>query len=288
MPASGDSFERENVYFIDPDSGAEMARLLDQDRLLTKTMGGLFYGLDEAEVSAARRLLDIACGPGGWAQEVAFAHPDKEVVGFDISQAMIEYARMQARAQGLPNASFHVMNALEPLAFPDESFDLVNARAISFMPPKAWPRLLQECRRILRPGGVLRLSEGDIPFTNKPAYGTLWRWLSLALHKAGQTFSPSGHTLGIMPMLPYLVDQAGFHNNRHVPHLIDGSFGSASYESSRQDTLVAARLFEPFVVELGVSTREEFRRAYQQMQAELGEEDFRSIAIMLTVIGTRA
>jgi len=31
-----------NVYFNDPESGAEMARLLDQDHLITKGMGGLF------------------------------------------------------------------------------------------------------------------------------------------------------------------------------------------------------------------------------------------------------
>ena len=31
-----------NVYISDPESGAEMARLIDQDRLITNGMGGLF------------------------------------------------------------------------------------------------------------------------------------------------------------------------------------------------------------------------------------------------------
>ena len=34
--------ESDNVYFNDPESGAEMARLIDQDHLITKGMGGLF------------------------------------------------------------------------------------------------------------------------------------------------------------------------------------------------------------------------------------------------------
>lgn len=174
MTTSTNTPQRKNPYFIDPESGAEMARLLDQDRLVTKGMGGLFSGLTDSEISSIQRILDIACGPGGWAQEVAFAYPEKEVVGIDMSQAMIEYARQQVHLQHLKNATFQVMNVMKPLTFDDKSFDLVDARSISFLPPAAWHGGLQECLRILRPGGFIRLSEGDIPFTNKLAYETLW------------------------------------------------------------------------------------------------------------------
>jgi ubiquinone/menaquinone biosynthesis C-methylase UbiE len=287
MPASNNPSQRKNTYFADPESGAEMARLLDQDRLVTKGMGGLFKGLSDTEISHIRRILDVACGPGGWVQEVAFAYPEKEVVGFDISQAMIEYAREQARIQQLSNASFHVMNVIEPLSFANESFDLINARSISFLPSAAWPALLQECMRLLPPGGFICLSEGDIPFTNKLAYETLWRWLSQALHKAGQGFSPSGHLLGVVPMLGYLLRQAGFQDIRQVPHVLDASQGTESYEGARKDMLIASKLFEPFVIGMGIATPEEYNRVYTQMQIEMIEEDFRSFAFMLTVIGTR-
>lgn len=66
---------------------------------------------------------------------MAFAYPDIEVVGIDISQQMIEYARAQARVQGLDNAYFHVMDATQPLDFPDSSFDLINGRTLAFLPP---------------------------------------------------------------------------------------------------------------------------------------------------------
>ncbi len=287
MSASSNPLGRKNTYFIDPESGAEMARLLDQDRLVTKGMGGLFSGFSDSEVSSMQRILDVACGPAGWAQEVAFAYPEKEVVGFDISQAMIEYAREQAHLQQLHNATFHVMNVMNPLTFADESFDLVNARSISFLPPTAWPGLLQECLRLLRPGGFIRLSEGEIPFTNKLAYETLWKWLSLAIHKAGQGFSPSGHLLGVVPMLGYLLRQAGFQDHRQVPHVLDASLGTESYEGARKDMLIASKLFEPFVTGMGIATPEEYDRVYQQMQLEMIADDFRSFAFMLTVIGIR-
>src|SRR5947209_19439258 len=84
-----------NVYFNDPESGAEMARLIDQDRLVTRGMGGPLTGLPE--LSSIHRILDVACGPGGWAQEVGFAYPEIEVVGIEISQAMIGDAGARAK-----------------------------------------------------------------------------------------------------------------------------------------------------------------------------------------------
>src|SRR5437660_12153153 len=98
-----------------------MARLLDQDRLITKGMGGLFPERAN-DFSGLHRILDVACGPGGWVLEVAFAHPEIEVVGFDISQAMIDYANAKARVRGLNNARFLTMDMLKPLEFPDCSF----------------------------------------------------------------------------------------------------------------------------------------------------------------------
>src|SRR5579859_2108688 len=97
----------ENVYFNDPESGAEMARLIDQDHLINQGMGGLLSERSN-DFSGIRHILDIGCGPAGWALEVAFALPEIEVIGFDISQAMIDYARTRARVQGLHNASFQV------------------------------------------------------------------------------------------------------------------------------------------------------------------------------------
>src|SRR5260370_28635541 len=127
-----------NVYISDSESGAEMARLLDQDRLITNGMGGLFPELSN-DFSRIYRILDGACGPGGWALEIAFKYPEIEVVGFDVSKAMIDYANVQARVQGLENASFRLMNLLKPLDFSDNSFDFSNVRFVNFLPSSTWP-----------------------------------------------------------------------------------------------------------------------------------------------------
>src|SRR5689334_3029015 len=108
MTTTGDSSGGEGGYFNDPESAAEMARLLEQDRLITAGMGGLFS--ERSDLAGIHHLLDVACSPGGWALQVARSYPDVEVVGIDISRTMIDYASAQARQQGVGNASFRVMD----------------------------------------------------------------------------------------------------------------------------------------------------------------------------------
>jgi len=114
MPTSPFNPPDENTYVIDTENAAELARLLHQDRITTKSMGGLLS--EQPDLSIIHDILDIACGPGGWALEVADTYRHMEVVGIDISESMIEYARALARAQKLENIEFLVMNALKPLS----------------------------------------------------------------------------------------------------------------------------------------------------------------------------
>src|SRR5260370_40696232 len=94
---------REDTYIFDPESGTEMVRLTKQHRIVTRYMGGLFP--EEADLSAVQRVIDLACGPGGWGVDVAFAYPKIEVVGLDISQSMTSYARAQARVHRVYTAA---------------------------------------------------------------------------------------------------------------------------------------------------------------------------------------
>ena len=72
---------KESTYVIDAESGTEMARLINQERLLTRVMGGVFP--EHFDLSHVSHILDIGCGPGGWVLDVAFAHSQINVVGID-------------------------------------------------------------------------------------------------------------------------------------------------------------------------------------------------------------
>src|SRR5438067_1324201 len=113
-----------NTYIFDPDSPTELARLIHQDRVITKAMGGPLSGIPDT--APLHNVLDLGCGPGGWVLDVAFALPDAEIEGVDASRAMVDYANARARTQQLRNASFGVMDITHPLEFPHHAFDLVN------------------------------------------------------------------------------------------------------------------------------------------------------------------
>src|SRR5579863_2078543 len=286
MSTFSDSTQSENTYVFDAESATEMARLLDQDKLITEGMGGLFP--DRLDLSKIHDALDIACGPGGWVQEAAQAHPEIEVMGIDISQRMIEYAQAHARVRKLNNAHFHVMDALRPLDFPDETFDLVNARAIfAFMPKEAWPRLLQECLRILKPGGVMRLTEVEWGFANTPAFESYCSLSHQAFKLAGRSFSPNGLHGGITPMLGRFLRDAGYQRIQKKAHVIDFSAGEEAHRGFYQDYAMLFKLGQPFLVNLGIATQEEADRLYQQALDEMQSEDFCALWFMLSAWGEK-
>ena len=146
-------------------------------------------------------MLDLACGPGGWACDLARLYPQIKVIGVDVSEKIIRYAQAHAQVQRLGNVSFQMMDVFTPFEFPDTSFDFVNARLVSgFMPVAIWPSFVQECVRITRPGGVIRLTEAEWHFTNSAACERIADMLTRAMWQSGKSFSPDGKRLGAQAM----------------------------------------------------------------------------------------
>ncbi|MBX5451941.1 MAG: methyltransferase domain-containing protein [Thermogemmatispora sp.] len=279
--------EADNTYVIDAENAGELARLMQQDRLLTEAMGGLLPEFSkERPLPDGGKVLDLACGPGGWALELAFAFPRIEVIGVDISQQVITYARAQAWSRGLENVHFQVGNVMEPLSFPASSFDLINGRLLSgFMLPDAWPRLLSECWRLLKPGGVLRLTEGEMPLSTSPASERFNALFTEALKRAGRSFSPDGRHIGITPVLARLLRQAGFVEVRLRASVIEWSMGTEAYYPVFKDALFGIELLQPFLVKVGVATKEELERLAQLALAEMQQEDFCALWNLVTAWG---
>ncbi|WP_052889572.1 class I SAM-dependent methyltransferase [Thermogemmatispora carboxidivorans] len=273
-----------STYPIDPEQVAELARLMQQDRLLTEAMGGLFP--EGISLPPGGRILDLACGPGGWAMQVAFHYPSVEVVGVDLNANVIDYARVQARSRGLTNIDFAVMDIRQPLAFADASFDLINGRFLfSFMRPADWAALLSECRRLLKPSGTIRLTETEGPLTTSLATERLFALGYAALKRAGQSFSPDGCHVGITPVLPRLLRRAGFAEVRLHASAAEWSSDTPLHYAFFKDEMVALDLSLPFLVRMGMGSEKELRQLYQQAVAEMQTDDFCAIWTWLTVWG---
>src|SRR5581483_11739750 len=279
---------RDNTYVLDTESATEQVRILHQDRMATKCMGGPLNEVEKSRIEQMRSILDLACGPGAWVLDMAYEYPDIQVTGVDISHRMIDYGQALAREQNLQNATFQLMNVMQPLEFPDNSFDLVNARAMfGFLSRTDWPKLVKECSRILKPGGILRLTEIEYGITNGSATERLTSLFLKALLATGRSFSPDGRTLGITPMLGYFMREAGFEHIRKVPYLLDGSFGSENHGAQVQNVSLATRGLQPFLVKLDLITDEDFEQTYQQSLGEMQADNFCSLWHILTVLGQK-
>jgi ubiquinone/menaquinone biosynthesis C-methylase UbiE len=271
-------------YVIEAENAAEMARLMLQDQMLTSIMGGPLA--EQADLSQVYRVLDIACGPGGWLLELVTRYPHIQGLGIDISQLMTEYANNQAAFHGLSNVQFHVMDVTQPLQFSDGTFDIVNARILTgFLSKEHWPVLLSECARITRADGILRLTEAEWGFTNSAALDMLQGMAALALYRAGHSFSPHGRTFGTTNMLRLLMQRAGYHNIQCKAHAVDYSTGAEAHQSNVQNMLVFHKLFQPFLAQMQIATKEELKQLYDQMEKEMQSEDFCAIDYFLTVWG---
>ncbi len=279
--------EEHSGYVLDPESPTEMARLINLDRFMTKGMGGPLVGVEN--LSPLHNILDMACGPGGWVLDVAFEQPDVEVAGVDISKIMIDYANARAQAQKLLNTSFSVMDITQPLDFADGTFDLINARFLfSVLLQEQWPKFIAECTRLLRPGGVLRLTELlDGGETNSLAKEQLHVFFSKALQRVEHSFSVSGQNIGMTIMLPRLLRNAGYEQVQHIMHALEVSAGTEIYTDFYRNSEIIYLLAKPFFLNTGVTTEEEFDQTYQQMLIELSSDDFIGMWHYMTALGVK-
>lgn len=286
MPTPLNPTENTSTYFINPEEAAETARLIDLDHSLTNEMGSLFPV--SVDLTHARTVLDLACGPGGWILDVARLYPEIGAVGVDISQKMIRYAQAQARAQGLDNTSFQVMNILEPLTFPDDTFDFVNARLISsFMPRDKWAPFLQECLRITRPGGIIRLTEAEWVFSNGEACERFADMVTRAMWLDGKSFAPDGKRFGITLALRKLMSDAGLTDIQQQAFTLEYSYGTDEHQLWYENLITAFKLMQPFLIKRGVTTPEEVDRVYQQITVEMQEPEFLGLFFLRSVRGTK-
>jgi ubiquinone/menaquinone biosynthesis C-methylase UbiE len=279
----------EQNYVMDPELMAEMVRLNGQGRMLTQSMGGVLPELSQQERVLLRDVLDLACGPGEWALDLAFESPDLHVVGVDISEIMIEYASAQAAANHL-NARFKAMSVLKhPMPFDDSSFDLVNMRLVfAFMIPEWWPSLLAECMRLLRLGGLIRITEPERTLSNNAVFE---RYMSLwadSFYRDQRTFSPDGLHYGLLPMLKRLLKQAGYTNLQHVPYMIDVSVDVPdAHQAFFANCLALLQDGLPFLrrTARGPSELEELEQLSDQLRSLVNQEDFCAYWPLMTFLG---
>lgn len=113
-----------------------------------------------------QRILEMGCTVGNSLVAVARLFPQAEVHGIDVGAGLLEYAHARAARLGVP---LHFKQAsAEATGYADDSFDVVFTSAVLHeTSAKALPRIIAECLRVLKPGGVMIHLE--VPFRAEEA-----------------------------------------------------------------------------------------------------------------------
>ncbi|MFL5692741.1 MAG: class I SAM-dependent methyltransferase, partial [Ktedonobacteraceae bacterium] len=239
--------EHPSTYFVqDRSNEDELTRLHIQDQLITSGMGGVLP--EQPDPPAFERVLDVGCGTGDWLIEVARTYPTiKLLVGVDISDKMIDYARTQAEVQQVSDrVQFAVMDALRMLEFPTEYFDLVNQRfAVSYLRTWEWPKLLREYQRLTRSGGIVRVTETDFTIeSTSPAWTRLNQLSVQAFYQAGHFFSEKN---GLTSQLARLLHQYGLQNVQTRAYTLQYRAGTVEGQQFFEDMKRGSRTVLPFL-----------------------------------------
>jgi len=130
-------------------------------------------------------VVEIGPGKGSYTKAVAKRVPDGKVFAIDISEKVIERLKKRVADEGFPNIIPKIDDAYH-LSFADGSVDCV--LAVSCLPEIPDPvKVLTECRRILKPNGIICLSELVID-PDYPWRKTEKRWAAEAGLELAQEF----------------------------------------------------------------------------------------------------
>ena len=271
---------------VNAKNSIEMIRLDTQNRLMTEAVGGVFP--ETLDLTMVSHILDLGCGLGGWMMDAAFTL-EAHCVGVDSRASLIAFAHMRAHSTSINDlATFQVMEITRPLPFADASFDLVNLRFLAgLLETKQWPSVLQECFRVLKPGGSVLLTEAEWATTSSPTAERLARCVTEAFWKAGLGFSVDGRDLGVVHALPNLLRQADACDLHVETHLLDFSYRQPQYYAMVQHLWTTYVVLQPFLTTMGYGSQEDLYARSDRLANELTEETFQGGMILLQAWGQK-
>jgi demethylmenaquinone methyltransferase / 2-methoxy-6-polyprenyl-1,4-benzoquinol methylase len=194
---------------------------------------------DRAEVGPGDSVLDVCCGTGDLAFELARrVSPGGHVVGCDFSEPMLDLAREKAANRSTESVRFEWADALQ-LPYDAGRFDLVT---VGFGVRNFADRDqgLREMARVLRPGGKLVVLEFTEP--QRPPFSTFYSlWFDRIVPVLGRlTDNPEAYS--------YLAESV---HSFPSPGGLAGKMDAAGFEQIRWLVLAGGIL----TIHSGVTTR---------------------------------
>src|SRR5579884_969432 len=261
MEAHNDNSNKPYIFRPEFGNEADIARLIGQYKAYTQVVQ-LFS--PHCQLKGAETVLDIGCGPGCWAIDVAFQYPAMSVIGLDVDESAVRYAMTHATSSGHENVTFEVYDVTTGLPFSDASVDYIHlSLANSFLLKSQWPPLLAECYRVLKPGGWLRSVEWLCTQTSSFAIFRMTQLFNLALAQDGRRY------VELAPHLESLLKNAGLVPAPLIVHVVNFSENTPAHRTIAESYYVSALLSSPFIFKRGVASEEEIKRLIDETQRDM-------------------
>lgn len=267
-PASASPLVRKSGRLVLRDAPYALPKDYDEEQRLDFQHYMLKYVLGNrnflAPVRSPRAILDVGCGTGRWASEVARQFPDANVVGLDkIAPASDQAGNAEDRRP--ENYVFVQGDVLQGLSFADAAFDFVHMRLLySAIPAAAWPNVLRELVRVTSHGGWVELVEAASVEQRVGAVEQINTWVIEACHLRGLD-------MAIAPHLGDLLRQAG------IPQVTQGIYalpigpaaGGRLGTMLEKDLVAIVKGARPLVVGAGLATADLYDQTVAQWQHDV-------------------
>lgn len=114
--------------------------------------------IEQANIKIGETILEVAVGPGMTFIELAKkTGKDATIYGVDLSTSMLQLTRKRLENAGFSKVDLREADCRE-LPFEDDTFDLLyNGYMLDLIPLNEFPHVIEEFKRVLKPGGRLVL-----------------------------------------------------------------------------------------------------------------------------------
>lgn len=179
----GRIFNNLNESYLLPSDQPEWVRLDKQGSALAIAFDGLYpcrelveAVLQPVEGGPQKKILDLGCGTGAWAMQMAIKFPHAAVLGVDVAPTPMDQSMFP------PNLSLEIDDITLGLSHFAGQYDLVHMRCVS-AGLNDIHKTMEDVQLCLKPGGMVLIVDGEItmpaedrfkmvPFKRMPGDGT--------------------------------------------------------------------------------------------------------------------